>query len=504
MARMRKKARIIMKINANLSALVSNKQLLRIEKNMAASMERLSSGFKLNHAKDNPAGMAISNKMRSQIAGLNRASENASDGISAIRIADGALNETSSILQRMRELSVQAANDTNSLEDRQAIQQEIDALKKEVTRISTDTEYNEMPILDGSLSARVYANNVNKINITDQVKPGIYKLTVEKAAKQAVVTGNANSALDTSDYTTEIGASGSVSVNGYSVEICADDTEAAVYEKLRHAAEIGGATLSVNDATNAMRISTDAYGKESVLKVEFSNKELAEALGFSRVVEDTETGLFVYGTKDAGGNINVPNGADAQIVLNKDKEESAFGEGATIAQHDNKVTITDKNGFQMTFLVDDKFDKLTDPDGTGEIQFEVTDIGTMTLHIGANMDQNMVVSIPDLSAESLYIDEIDVTKMGGADAALTRLDEAIAMVSEARSRLGAYENRLDYSTTSLDAFEENMTNALSRLADTDMAKEMTTYTQQNVLSQAAISVLSQANDMPQQVLQLLQ
>lgn len=493
-----------MKINANLSALVSNKQLLRNEKNMTASMERLSSGFKLNHAKDNPAGMAISNKMRSQIAGLNRASENASDGISAIRIADGALNETSSILQRMRELSVQAANDTNSLEDRQAIQKEIDALKEEVTRISRDTEYNEMPILDGSLSARVYADNVERINITDEVNAGIYKLTVEEAAKQASVTSDANTAIDSADYTTKIGEAGSISVNGYSVEISEDDTEAAVYEKLRHAVEVGGASLSVNDATNALEINTDTYGKDSLLKVEFSNKELANALGFSNVVEDEKSGSFVYGTKDANGEIDVPNGTDAKIVLNTKEDESAFGKGATVAQNDNKITITDKNGFQMTFLVDDKFDKTTDPNGTGEIELEVTNIGTMTLHIGANMDQNMLVSIPDLSAENLYVDELDVTKMGGAGAAITRIDEAIAMVSEARSRLGAYENRLEYSTTSLDAFEENMTNALSRLADTDMAKEMTTYTQQNVLNQAAISVLSQANDMPQQVLQLLQ
>ena len=495
---------MIMKINANLSALISNKQLLRNEKNMSASMERLSSGFKLNHAKDNPAGMAISNKMRAQIAGLDRASENASDGVSAIRIADGALNEVSSILQRMRELSVQAANDTNSLEDRQAIQQEIEALKEEVTRISTDTEYNEMPILDGSLSARVYANNVDRINVTDEVKAGVYKLTVEEAAKQASAAADANTAIDSGDYATKIGAEGSVSVNGYSVEISKDDSEAAVFEKLRHASEIGGAELSVNDTTDALEITTEAYGKSSLLTLEFSNKELADALGFSNVVKNDETGAYVYGTKDADGDIDMPVGTDAKIVLNTNENESAFKESATVMQKDNKITITDKNGFKMTFLVDDKFDKTTDPNRTGEIEVEVTNIGTMTLHIGANKDQNMIVSIPDLSAEYLYIDEIDVTKMGGAGAALSTLDEAISMVSEARSRLGAYENRLEYSTASLDAFEENMTNALSRLADTDMAKEMTTYTQQNVLNQAAISVLSQANDLPQQVLQLLQ
>ena len=232
-----------MKINANMSALITNKQLLRIENNMTASMERLSSGLKLNHAKDNPAGMAISKKMRTQIAGLDRASENASDGISAIHIADGALNETSSILQRMRELSVQAANDTNNLEDRRAIQQEIDSLKEEVTRISKNTEYNELPLLDGSLDARVYAKNVSRISISDAVTAGNYKLTVDTAAKKAQTAGAA-AALDLNDATTEIGVEGTVSVNGYSVAIEASDTSAEVYEKLREAAEIGSTSLS--------------------------------------------------------------------------------------------------------------------------------------------------------------------------------------------------------------------------------------------------------------------
>ena len=141
---------------------------------------------------------------------------------------------------------------------------------------------------------------------------------------------------------------------------------------------------------------------------------------------------------------------------------------------------------------------------TGEIDFEVTDIGTMTLHIGANMDQNMEVRIPEVSSKSLYVEEIDVTTVHGADNAIIVLDEAIAQVSEARSKLGAYQNRLESSVDSLDAFEENMTSALSRLSDADMAEEMSTYTQQNVLNQAAISVLTQAYDLPQQVLQILQ
>jgi len=177
------------------------------------------------------------------------------------------------------------------------------------------------------------------------------------------------------------------------------------------------------------------------------------------------------------------------------------------------VTITDLGGFSLSFLVEAGYeDGATKTDSAGNVletydgslKFEVTDMGTMTLHIGANMDQNMNIRIPEISCESLYIDDLDVTTVNGADRALDRLDDAIARVSETRSNLGAYENRLEYSTNSLDEFGENMTDAMSRLTDVDMAEEMTNYTHQNVLNQAAISVLTQANDLPQQVLQILQ
>lgn len=487
-----------MKINANIPAFITNKQLLRIEGNMATSMERLSSGLKINHAKDNPAGMAISNKMRAQIAGLDRASNNASDAIAAIRIADGALNETSSIMQRMRELAVQAANDTNGLEDRQAIQAEIDALKEEVNRISRDTEYNEMPILDGSLSARVYADNVSRISTTDAVSAGLYQAVVGEKAKKAEIPVNNGIINNTSDA--EVGAEGTLSINGYTVTIDKEDTSAQIYEKLRQAAEVGGAEFAVDKATQNLSIKSKAYGSDASIKMEFSSQELATKLGFASVQKDDETEQWVYGAEDDKGEWKVPSGTDAEVSLTRKSDNpnvSEFSDTASYSVDGNRVIIKDNGGFEMSFLIDDEF-------GNDKIDLEVTDIGTMTIHIGANENQNMVISVPEVSAESLYIDDIDVTTMGGASAALTRFDEAIQAVSNARSKLGAYENRLDYSVTSLDAFEENMTEAQSRLTDTDMAQEMTTYTQQNVLNQAAISVLSQANDMPQQVLQLLQ
>ena len=178
-----------MKINRNMSAVITNRQLLRTENKLSASMERLSSGYKINKAGDNPAGMAISNKMKAQIDALDQAESNAADGESVLNIADGALNEVSSILQRMRELCVQAANGTNSLSDRESIQKEVDKLKEEVDRISADTEYNTKTLLDGSCDVRVYSKEVNRMDISDSVTPGTYTLHVDQEAQAAFAVG---------------------------------------------------------------------------------------------------------------------------------------------------------------------------------------------------------------------------------------------------------------------------------------------------------------------------
>jgi flagellin len=169
----------------------------------------------------------------------------------------------------------------------------------------------------------------------------------------------------------------------------------------------------------------------------------------------------------------------------------------------NRITVTDFNGFSIDFLLDSNFNEKADEDN-GNFKLEVTDIGAMTIQTGGNQYQTMNISIPEVSAETLYLDTVDVTVTGGADRAIVTADEAIARLSEVRSRIGAFQNRLEYAQTSLAESQEDMTSAYSGLLDTDMATEMVEYTQQNVLEQAATSVLSQANDIPQMVLSLLQ
>ena len=454
-----------MKINHNMSAVIANNQLLRNENSLSDVMERLSSGLKLNHAKDDPAGMAISHKMQTQIDGLDRASQNASDGSNVVEIADGALNEVTEMLQRMRELSVQAANDTNSDSDKAAIQDEIAQLKEEIDRISDDTEYNTMGLLDGSRNSRVYSKNVSRLQASSYVDTGIYNLTINSAAEQADYTGGA---IPSGEYS---GKSGSISINGYIVNINNGDSQEEIYEKIRNGAEKGECTLE-SDMGDPIELKSTAYGKDAEITITGS----ADVLAYLGMVDNTASPAV---------------GKDADITLG-----DPFTSKATTKYEGNKMTITDGGGFELSFLADSGY--------TGDIAIDVTDIGSMTLQIGANQHQTIDVEIPEVSCDMLYIDDLDVTTVTGADRAITALDSAIEYVNQARSKLGAYENRLDYAISDLETSGENMTAALSGITDADMAEEMVDYTQYNVLQQAGVSVLSQANDLPQTVLQILQ
>lgn len=485
-----------MRVNQNISAVISNAQLHRTENKLTASIERLSSGYKINKAKDNPAGMAISNKMRAQIKALDQSSRNAADGTSVLQTADGALNETHSMLQRMRELSVQAATDTMTSSDKAACQKEIEALQKEVDRIATDTEFNGKRILDGSQDYRVYPSvkgelagtYIRNFQTSDEVSAENYKFNITQAPEQA-----------TANFTVAPGTAGAVEINGCAVEILDTDTADDIYTKLKEAGELGGVMVEKNGA-DTYKLTTFDYGKSAKISaIDLTGAETtAEGKDTAiELVRDTDIRL------DSSGN----------QVKDDNGNPVAYGEGfsqtATYLSDGKKVTIRDLNGFEMIFEVDPEMEKgnllenasAADP---LKIDLEMTDIGSMTLQVGTHENQVVDVRIPAVTCESLYIDDLNVVRKGGADKAIAALDDAIAQVSEVRSRIGAYQNRLEYAVSSLDGTEENMEAAISRIMDTDMAEEMSAYSNMNVLDQAGISVLTQANDMPQQVLQLLQ
>lgn len=470
-----------MKINRNMSAVITNNQLLRTENRLTASMERLSSGYKLNRPGDNPAGMAISNKMKAQIDALDQAQSNAVDGKSVLQIADGALNEVSSMLQRMRELSVQAANGINSYSDRKSIQAEIDKLAEEVDRVSSDTEYNTKPLLDGSSDVRVYSKQAVRLAVSASVPPDTYHMDIDAPAERGKFT-----------LPSPVGASenGTVTINDVTFFYSKDMDEEAFFEQLRQTAEQAGCVATRN-AGGQYDIETREYGSREEIVVEVS-KKLAESMGMADGVDGVKFNekTSLYEVTRAG--------KDVEVTLTT---TDGFSTTATASTNGNRVCVTDVGGFSIDFMIDQP------EDGTAlftEVEIDVTDIGAMTIQIGANQYQEMDVRIPEVSAKSLYLDKVDVTVKKGPEKAMDTLDEAIATLNGIRSRIGAFQNRLEYAANSLAETEENLTSAYSDILDTDMAEEMTEYTQQSVLDQAAISVLSQANDIPQQVLSLLQ
>lgn len=465
-----------MRINTNISAVIANKNLQSAQNKVSSSLEKLSSGFKINHAADDAAGMAIAAKLRSQIRGLEQSSQNASDGISVVQTAEGALAEVENMLQRIRELSVQAANGIYVDEDRDALQAEVDNLLAEVDRISNDTEFNKKPLLDGSLDRRSYTNQdgIRVSYASPAVPADKYEITITKMGTQAEINGNPI-ALAAGDVITKDQA-GVIKINDYDININAGDTTEEVYAKITEAADRLNLTVEGFTA-GELSFRTYEYGSNERITFDISNAELATALGL-------QTSYDVAGTN---------------VEANFGGAREGFTETATMYCYGNSVTVTDLGGFKLEYEVEEDYADVGNP-----VTAEVTDIGTMTIHIGANEGQVLDIRVQEVSRRRLGLENLNLRTTTGASKALSRLDDAIQMISQVRSELGACQNRLDAATSSLDVTTENMHSAISRIEDVDMAEEMATYTQNNVLSQAGVSMVAQANELPQMVLQLLQ
>lgn len=367
-----------MKLNFNMSAIIANNQLSFSDEQLSNSLEKLSSGYKINHAKDNPAGISISRKMRAQIEGLSKASEIATNGISVISTAEGALTEMQSMVQRMKELAVQGSNGTTTTADRSAIQEEVSQLSEEIERLAKETDFNGNKLLDGSCDLKGYTND-------SHVKVDYY-----------------------SDHT-----------------FVRDNYQVKLNKSIDN-----GLTTSDTD------IQLTGFPSDAVKKIE-------------------------------GDILKITAGGGFEIDLALDKTYPTTGSSATV-------------------------------------NVDITGMGAMTFQIGSNEGQTLDIRIPEVSLKRMNIEDLDMMSQDGCRDAMGRVDDAIAYISAARSRLGAYENRLESTINSLEVTEENMTNADSRLMDTDMAKEMTEYTKYQTLTQSGISMLSQANERPEKVLQLLQ
>lgn len=466
-----------MQINHNISAVIANNQLRKSENRMSSSVERLSSGLKINRASDDPSGMAISQKMRTQIRGLDRANDNANDGISVLQTAEGALSEVHSMLQRMRELAVQSANGTYTPEDRQAIQKEIDGLADEINRISNDTQFNNVGLLDGSIDKRGYTNmdGVTVITFSDVVEPDEYNIRVSQSATKAVATGSLSFA------TVSEAMAGTLSINGVSIEIEEGQSVEEVYKNIRDLAEMVGVDAT-RESTTSFKLENSEYGSKKHVDISWDNPTLGAAFGFSSTVSNVQT---------TATSFNVA-GEDTEITLIGNLNKAVYSTDGT------KVTISDAGGFQIEIDIDPT--QIT-PNET--ITMDIMDIGAMVLQIGANEGETMNVKIPAVNTYTLNLDNLNVLSQPTSQEAINLFDSAIARVSSVRSAIGAYQNRLEHAISNLETSSLNMESALSRIEDVDMAEEMTEYTAASVLEQAGTSVLAQANELPQTVLQLL-
>ena len=511
-------------VQHNITAMNANRMLGLTTGSLSKSTEKLSSGYRINRAADDAAGLTISEKMRKQIRGLDQASTNAEDGVSSVQTAEGALTEVHSMLQRMNELAVQASNGTNSTSDRQAIQDEIDQLNTEIDRVSETTKFNETYLLkgesgtktinmkahDAGLAGTLTDNGDGTATFTmkalstgDKVSIGGKTYTIGgEAADTAKMIEDAKTALGTG------AGKASIKIGDNEFQI---DNAGKVYDK-------DGAALYVSsaaDATTAATFTTSSTftttktfkstgtGTPSITNNELTLdnlKALAAVAGKTTTV-NSKSVTVMTDTKNAAG-VAGPDGIDdndATIITKNRAYELASKELLAANQiGDTKGSAKVENSGAKA---DGSF-KIT----TG--QADVANSLSFSLHVGADADMTnkIQVNIDSMDSASLGIKGLNVMDDSGnaATYAIDAIADAVAKVSSQRSALGAVQNRLEHTIDNLDNVVENTTSAESRIRDTDMAEEMVNYSKNSILQQAGQSMLAQANQANQGVLSLLQ
>ena len=478
-----------MVVQHNLTAMNSNRMLGITQGAQAKSSEKLSSGYQINRAADDAAGLTISEKMRKQINGLDRASTNAQDGVSAVQTAEGALTEVHSMLQRMNELAVQASNGTNSEDDRAAIQAEIEQLTTEIDRVAETTKFNETYLLKG--------------------EEGTMNMYVK--AHDAGLKGELSTTLTTATFTTDIKAGDKITIGGREYEIGISKADADKMVK-------DGATVTIDDRTfkiagtaaqtadgkplyvetKGVATGAKAFSVTAALTTELKTAKKADGTD----IENTAVSLanvqsyIVAGSKVSDGTNEytvVSDADDSVIELSKAYELiKAELDTANSIGTDSAVSTTNVGDGTFTWTL-----------GTAETAKTLS----FNLHVGADADMTnkINVNIDAMSSAGLGIKGINVKDDTGMSAtyAIDAIADAVAKVSSQRSALGAIQNRLEHTIANLDNVVENTTAAESRIRDTDMAEEMVEFSKNNILAQAGQSMLAQANQANQGVLSLL-
>ena len=487
-----------MVVQHNLQAMNANRMLNITTGSQSKSAEKLSSGYRINRAADDAAGLSISEKMRKQIRGLDQASTNAEDGVSAVQTAEGALTEVHSMLQRMNELAVQASNGTNSQTDRDAIQSEIDQLTTEIDRVAETTKFNETYLLKGDANG---ATKTIKINAHD-------------AGLKGTLVDNGDTATFTADALTE---GGTVTIGGkeYKATGITAPTSAAITEKTKpEAAATGAYTLNLANmkATLNGKTTFNIAGKD--YEITLAKDDDAEKIG-DKLVAAFNANKAADGL--GGSYTAANNGGEITFTASKaGANATVLTQTSTWAADDDAKSTTDIYNLMKSELEKasnigtDTAATVTGADGKFTITKGSTTVAeklNFNLHVGsdADMTNKINVNIETMNSGYLGIKGLNVTDETGVSAtyAVDAIADALQKVSDQRSSLGAVQNRLEHTIANLDNVVENTTSAESRIRDVDMAEEMVEYSKNNILAQAGQSMLAQANQATQGVLSLL-
>jgi len=525
-----------MRIQHNIAALNSYRQLGGNNNAVGKNLEKLSSGYKINRAGDDAAGLAISEKMRAQIKGLETAQNNANDGISLVQTAEGALTEVHSMLNRMSELATQSANGTYDNDvDRKSLQEEIKSLKSEIDRISESTNYNGINLLDGSLGSSAATGVAVDVKYSDLASnPSVLALqaATETESKAATGTGTLADATEYNVTLTYRDADGALqektvgftsgSTDGKT--ITGDNENLSAAKKAIEEAVGSGYEVTLND-TDGLTITSKTAGaddKFELYQIGVTDSKGAEVSGAFGAVGNTAgedayynldaSALDAYdGTGDASSKTFEINGQKFAFVTDSAAASKLDSDvnyvklaGASLAAADatnmtnlinEKTGIAADNGSPASTTISLKAGTASATSGDG-----------LVLQVGDTADKynKVTVSVGDMSSNALGISGVDIGSQTGASSALEKIKDAINKVSAARGGLGAVQNRLEHTINNLGVAGENMTAAESRIRDVDMAKEMMDFTKNNILTQSAQAMLAQANQIPQGVLQLLQ
>ncbi len=494
-------------INTNVMSLNAQRNLSNTQSDMATAMQRLSSGLRINSAKDDAAGLAITDRMTSQIRGLNQAVRNANDAISLTQTAEGAMQESTNILQRMRELAIQSANDTNSDSDRANIQKEVSQLQQELNRISDTTTFNGKNILDGSFTSgkfHVGAFADETINVSISNTHGT-AIGAEQVNSQGNIGTGLAAAANLGAATNGVAAQ-NVTINGAAVsgviQVAANSSAAALAGAINGESGTTGVTATASNSVTMQNFNADGTVSFSLASMEDTGVIGSQAVITASITTGDLTNLAdQINAKSAQTGISAVLSDDkASVVLeNSTGYDIAIGDFTNSATGNQTVDIANYSG--GTLVTDTLTEQASDSiQAGGSVQLSSSDAFSVTT-TGADLFGTAAGSTA--SALSSVAD-VDVSTQIGSNDALVVIDKALAGIADSRAGLGAVQNRLESTIANLQSVSENVSAARSRVMDADFAAETANMTRSQILQQAGTAMLAQANSAPNSVLSLLQ